>query len=145
VTHLRIVLKVTHDLSLNDGQGMPRSLTDTGVGSQEEPPRAKLSEIITLLTELLGMGLSKSDQLYFDQIQEEIIPDSALAAQAKPNTLDNFALGLDRIFARKVVDRRHAIEDLFRRRAEIDEFRQMAMDSLRPAVHAALNEEPRAQ
>jgi type I restriction enzyme, R subunit len=140
LTHLRVELTGTHDLSLDDGQGLLPGFTGVGVGPDAEPPKAKLSEIITLLNERFGLNLGKPDQIYFDQIKEEMVADPELAAQAKANTLDNFALGFDRAFTSKVVDRRHANEDLFRRLMDNDEFRKMAMDHLRPAVYDALNE-----
>jgi type I restriction enzyme R subunit len=140
LTHLRIELTGTHDLSLSDGAAMLPGFGGEGLGPQDEPPKAKLSEIIDLLNERFGLNLGKPDQLYFDQLKEEMVADPDLAAQAKANTLANFGYGFDRVFTSKVVDRRHANEDLFRKLMDDDDFRRLAMDLLRPAVYDQLKQ-----
>jgi type I restriction enzyme R subunit len=141
LTHLRVELTGTHDLSLEDGQGLFPGFTGEGGGPEAEPPKAKLSEVIALLNERVGLNLGKPDELSFEQLKAEMVADGELAAQAKANTRANFEDDFDRVFTSKVVDRRHSNKDHFRQLMDNDDFRQLAMDALRPAVSDALNED----
>src|SRR5207237_3924862 len=101
-------LSRTHDgsVSLAPGETEPVSgPTDVGTGRAKEQDTAKLSEIVSVLNERFGTDFTKADQLWFDQIIEDMTGDEELGDQAKNNPIENFKLEFDPKVMQAVVGR----------------------------------------
>jgi type I restriction enzyme R subunit len=149
LTHLRTELTGKHDLSLTDGQPELPGITGDGTGPLTEPEVDKLSEIIAALNAKFGENLGAADQLYFEQIKEEIVADPKLQKVAQANTREDFRFDFNRAFISKVVDRRDANEGLFRRLMDDEAFAEMVMRMMLPTAYddlraAATNAEEQA-
>lgn len=86
--------------------------TDTGM-SREKEEKARLSEIIGVLNDRFGTEFTSADQLFFDQIEAELIADEKLIYQAQNNTIENFRYGFDERFIEKLIDRMDGNQDIF--------------------------------
>jgi type I restriction enzyme R subunit len=150
LTHLRTELTGKHDLSLTHGQPELPGMTGDGAGPIAEPELDKLSEIIAALNAKFGENLGAADRLYFEQIKEEIVADPKLQKVAQANTRDDFRFDFNRAFITKVVDRRDANEELFRRMMDDEAFAETVMrlmlpdayDELRAAAAKAAGAQP---
>jgi type I restriction enzyme R subunit len=140
LTHLRTQFKSDRDLSLGEGDGKLPGFTGDATGPQHDPDAVRLSEIIEQLNERFGTNFAKADQLYFDQLEEEMADDEHLQEQAQANTLANFKFGFDRRFEDKVVERREANEDLFNRILEDKDFGDAVRDYLLRKVYERLQD-----
>lgn len=140
LTHLRTQYKGERNLSLAQGDGKLPGFTGQGTGPQNAPDALRLSEIIHQLNERFGTTFAKADQLYFDQLEEEMAGDEELQSQALANTLDNFRFGFERHFDDKVVERREANEELFNRILDDKEFSDVVRDYLARRVYDRLRD-----
>lgn len=122
LTHLRTELKETRNLTLLVGDPELEGFTGGARGKQNEPQKAKLSEIIQVLNDRFGTEFKSDDELYFNQIREALVLDEDLAAQAQANTLENFRFGFERSFETKVIERRDANEEIFNKLMDDPEF-----------------------
>ena len=74
---------------------------------------APISQIIEVLNDKLGTDFKAADQLFFDQIEEEMIQDETLAKQAQSNTKENFKYGFEDKFMDVVIERMEQNQELF--------------------------------
>lgn len=74
---------------------------------------APISEIIEVLNDKLGTEFTSADQLFFDQIEEEMVQDETLAKQAQSNTKENFKYGFEDKFMDVVIERMGQNQELF--------------------------------
>jgi type I restriction enzyme R subunit len=88
--------------------------TETGM-QREKEEKAKLSEIITVLNDRFGTEFTQADQLYFDQIKEELSLDHLLRDQAMNNTEENFKFGLLSRFDEIAIERMEQNQEIFTR------------------------------
>lgn len=114
-------------------------IKDVGVKSAEEE-KLKLSEIIEILNDRFGMNLTEADKLYFDQIEEELVNDDNLAAQAKTNTLENFKFGFEDVFLSTVFKRMDQNQELFKKIMDDDEFSELVKKILLDKVYTRLRD-----
>jgi type I restriction enzyme R subunit len=144
LTHLRTELQGEFDLSLDEGsETLPGFRGDAG-GRQNDPSWVRLSSLIEQLNERFGTSFTQADQLYFDQLEEALVEDEELQAQAHANTLDNFRFGFDKSFEDNIVDRRAANEELFNRLVNEPEFGDVARRYLMQRVYERLREDDEA-
>src|SRR5690554_5488541 len=123
-----------------DSQGEYRLDTSTEAGirmSKEE--KAALSEIITVINNRFGTEFTAADKLLFDQIEEDMIADEKLSAQAKSNSIDNFKFGFKEAAIDKFINRMDQNEDIFTRMMDNDDFSGLVMDYLMKRVYGRLN------
>jgi type I restriction enzyme R subunit len=140
LTHLRTELQGTHNLALTDGGDVLAGYRGDASGSQFDPQTAPLSTIIKQLNERFGTQFTKADQLYFDQLEEAMVEDEELQAQAQANTLENFKFGFTKSFEDNVVDRRDANEELFQRLIEDPDFSAVVHGYLMHKVYGRLKD-----
>jgi type I restriction enzyme R subunit len=86
--------------------------TETGLKRDKEE-KAKLSEIISVLNDRFGTEFTQGDQLFFDQIEAELVADEKLIHQAQNNTIENFKYGFDDRFIEKLIDRMDSNQEIF--------------------------------
>lgn len=101
--------------------------------------RAALSEIITVINKRFGTEFTTADKLLFDQIEEDMVADEQLAAQAKSNTIDNFKFGFKEAALDKFISRMDQNQDIFARMMDDQDFNGLVMEYLLKKVYNRLN------
>lgn len=97
-----------------DGNGELSGVSELGLTRPKEED-ALLSEIVNILNDRFGTEFDEADKLYFDQIEQEMLGDEDLMAQARANKLDTFKFAFDDKFFDKLIDRREQNEEIFTR------------------------------
>ncbi|MBI1763753.1 MAG: type I restriction endonuclease subunit R [Acidobacteria bacterium] len=129
-------------IDLNTGDGKPlKGPSDVGTG--QEDPKIKLSELIDILNERFGTNFTLADQLFFDQIQEEAIESETLKKAAAANSKDDFRYVFEKAFEGLVIDRMEGNEEIFGKLMADGEFRKLALEHLLEKVYRALKHEGR--
>lgn len=96
----------------SQGEYELKGSTQTGMVKDKEE-KAKLSEIIEVLNERFGTEFSNADQLFFDQIEAEMVSDEKLIYQAQNNTMENFKYGFEERFIDKLIERMDSNQEIF--------------------------------
>jgi type I restriction enzyme R subunit len=124
-------------IDLNAGDSKPlKGPSDVGTG--QEDPVVKLSELIDILNERFGTDFTQADQLFFDQIQEEAIESEALKKAASANSKEDFRYVFEKAFEGLVIDRMEGNEEIFSKLMADGEFRKLAVEHLLHKVYGAL-------
>jgi hypothetical protein len=69
------------------------------------------------------------------QVQDKMIGNETLRAQAKANTLENYRHGFDPAFLDALIELRHGNVKFFNRAIEDESFRRFIADNLRQEVY----------
>jgi type I restriction enzyme R subunit len=85
--------------------------TEVGTGGMEHE-EAPLSTIVQEINKRSGTSFTPADQLFFEQIEQDLIADQELAKQAKQNSLTNFKYPFDDVFMGKVIERMEQNQDI---------------------------------
>ena len=112
--------------------------SEAGIRMTKEE-KAALSEIITVINKRFGTEFTAADKLLFDQIEEDMVADEQLAAQAKSNSIDNFKFGFKEAALDKFISRMDQNQDIFTRMMDDSEFNGLVMDYLLKKVYKRLN------
>ena len=123
------------DLSTGDGKPL-KGPGDVGTG--QDDPTVKLSELIDLLNDRFGTSFTQADQLFFDQIQEEALESDALKNAAAANSKDDFRYVFEKAFEGLVIDRMEGNEEIFGKLMADGEFRKLAVGHLMNRVYTSL-------
>lgn len=140
LTHLRTQETFSGSVSLTAEQGELTTFPGEGKGPQHEPDIEPLSQIVQMLNERFGMELGEADQLLFDQYEREWVDDPDLAAQARENSKENFALVFERKFIDTIVKRMDSNEEIFKRILDDEDFRAALADFYLARVYGLLRE-----
>jgi type I restriction enzyme, R subunit len=122
-----------------DGEGGLRVAADVGTGRSEQDKIA-LSRLIDILNEHFGTDFTAADQLFFDQIEEDLVSDSVLAQQGKSNSIDNFKYPFNDVFINKVIDRMEQNQEIADKLMNEDRFAEVVSDLLLHKVYQRLKE-----
>lgn len=122
-----------------DSDSSIKPVTEAGIKKGKDV-FSPLSEIIKLLNERFGTDFTEADKLFFDQIEEEMILDEKLGAQAKTNTIDNFKYGFEDLFIAKLVERMDQNHEIFNKIMEDKAFSAVVKEYLLKRVYSRLNE-----
>ncbi len=128
LTHLRHEVSFSGSLSLSADSAEVQSLSSEGPGAKRLPDIEPLSRIVDTLNERFGLQLSDSDQLLFDQYEQDWLADQEVTDQARGNTIENFRLVFDRNFLKTVIGRMDENDTLFRRILDDPEFQDVVKD-----------------
>ena len=60
-----------------------RPPTDVGTGAREGPQRERLSKVIEVVKARFGTDFTEADQLFLDQVEEDLVADATLAEAVK--------------------------------------------------------------
>ncbi len=96
LTYYRVA--VTHEggVALAAGQTTPvAGPASVGTGRAKEEDIAALSEIVGALNERFGTEFTRADQLWSDQVIEDMSRDEGLGEQARNSPIENFRLEFD--------------------------------------------------
>jgi type I restriction enzyme R subunit len=74
------------------------------------------------------LDLGETDQLLFDQYEQEWLGNETLAAQARTNDLSNFRLVFDKVFMDTIVKRMDSNEEIFKKILDDDDFKDLLLD-----------------
>ena len=104
LTHLRISETFRGSASLDHGNGEMTTVFDGEKGGQEIEP-APLSTIVETLNERFGTNFDENDQLFVDQVDNDLQLDDTVRAQAQANSFENFLLEYEGRFSRALSSR----------------------------------------
>ncbi|WBB76623.1 type I restriction endonuclease [Micromonospora sp. WMMD1128] len=97
LTHLRVSKTGEHDASLSpEGEQMLPGFVGGGVGSQHDPEKVALSELIDAFNDRFGIGLGEADKVWVEQQIVALAEDGTLEAAALVNDESNFGVVCDR-------------------------------------------------
>ncbi len=97
LTHLRVSKTGVHDASLTpDGEQMLPGFVGGGVGSQHDPEKVALSELIDVFNDRFGIGLGEADKVWVEQQIVALAEDGTLEAAALVNDESNFGVVCDK-------------------------------------------------
>src|SRR5690625_7105695 len=100
-----------------------------------------MSQIIEVLDDRLGTDFTTSDQLFFDQIEEDMVTDEVLLQQAQSNTRENFKFGFDDKFMDAVISRMDQNQAMATQMIDDDKMiiivKAMMMDRVRSEEHTS--------
>jgi type I restriction enzyme R subunit len=122
-------------------EGMLSGVKEAGVRYQKEE-FAPISEIIEVLNDKLGTDFTTSDQLFFDQIEEDMVQDDSLAKQAQSNTKDNFKYGFEDKFMDAVIERMEQNQELFAKLMDDPKMAGIVKEMLLDKVFKRLRDAP---
>ena len=123
-------------LSLGADAGL-RVPSEVGTG-QTEHEEAPLSTIVQDLNKRFGTEFNDGDQLFFEQIEEDLIRDRDLSKQAKTNSIDNFKYPFDDVFIGKVIERMEQNQEITDKIMNEDRFADAVRDLLLKRVYGRL-------
>lgn len=109
--------------------------SEAGLKRGDKEDTEKLSKIVEVVNERFGTDFTEADQLFFDQMEEQLYEDDTLRKQAKANTMDNFRHGFEDAFMAILIARMGKNEDLFNRIMEDEQFADLAKDMLMQNVY----------
>jgi type I restriction enzyme R subunit len=112
--------------------------TDVGTDRASEPDTANLSEIVSVLNDRFGTNCTKADQLWFDQIIEDMTGDEELGDQARSNPIENFRLGFNPKVMEAVVNRIERNENVATQFLTNEELREVAVQLMMQEVYERL-------
>jgi type I restriction enzyme R subunit len=99
---------------VQDDGGFVYGATEVGM-TREKEEKAVLSEIISVLNKRFGTDFTPADQLFFDQIEQELAENETLQKQAQSNTLENFKYGFEDLFLDILIGRIDQNQEITRR------------------------------
>ncbi len=120
--------------------GEINGLTEAGIKRAKEE-KAHLSEIIDILNERFGTEFEDADQLFFEQIEMELVQDETLKTQARVNKIDTFKYAFEDLFFSKLVDRMDQNQEIFEKILEDKAFGGLVKEWMLKKVYFKLNEE----
>lgn len=121
-------------------EGELSGITEAGVRKSKDE-RAYISEIIEVLNDKLGTDFDSADQLFFDQIEEEMVQDEVLSKQANSNTKENFKYGFEDKFMDAVIERMEQNQELFTKLMDDDKMAGIVKDMLLDRVFKRLRDQ----
>ena len=104
LTHLRISETFKGSASLDHGDGEMATVFD-GEKVAPEPEPAPLSTIVETLNDRFGTEFDENDQLFVDQVDNDLQEDETVRSQAQANSFENFLLEFEGRFSRAIASR----------------------------------------
>lgn len=115
-------------------------LKDSGSVGYEAEERSSLSEIIKMLNERLGTEFTEADQLFIDQIEQDIYNNEKLMNQAKVNPKDTFKYPLNEELINVLIDRMDRNEELVMKFINDSKLRDKLEEYLLPRIYKKLEQ-----
>jgi type I restriction enzyme R subunit len=142
LTHLRTEMTAKGRGELPGGAGDVK--VGFSGGKEHEVNKENLSKIIDELNERFGLDLDESDQLLFDQFEQEWEKDPEIVAIAKANDFENFRLVFERMFLATILKRVDDNEEIFKRILDDKAFQALIKEWYAKRVFDALNKKPKS-
>ncbi len=132
-------------ISLQPGdRGTVSAPTSVGTGV-DRWEQVELSRLIDLINERFGTDFKPADQLFFDQIREEAVADSAVQQAALANSLENFKYVFDKTLEGKFIDRMDQNQEIFARYMNDKDFQKLVSEWMRRQVYEQVRSDPANQ
>lgn len=106
--------------------------TLTGKDRHEE---VELSRLIDVINERFGTDFKPADQLFFEQIREEAISDTAIQQAAMVNSLEIFGYVFDKALEDKFIDRMDQNHKIFARYMNGKNFQRLVSEWMQRQVY----------
>jgi hypothetical protein len=87
------------------------------------------------INQTFGADLGPDAMLTIEQVEERMVADERLAAQANANLIENYRHVFDPVLLDALVELRHSNAKFFDRAIKDDELRQFLAENLRPVVY----------
>jgi len=104
----------------------------TGVDRHEQ---VELSRLIDVINQRFGTDFKPADQLFFDQIREEAVSDTAIQQAARVNSLENFGYVFDKELENKFIERMDQNSEIFTRYMNDKDFQKVVAEWMRKQVY----------
>jgi type I restriction enzyme R subunit len=138
--YYRLQKVAEHSIALeSEGEYALDGATEAGLRISKEE-QAALSEIIQVINTRFGTEFTIADKLLFDQVEEDMVADTQLAAQAQSNDIDNFKFGFDNVALDKFISRMDQNQEIFARMMDDKDFRGLVMEYLLKRVYNRLKQ-----
>jgi type I restriction enzyme R subunit len=121
-------------------EGVVYGASESGMRKPKEE-FAPISQIIEVLNDKLGTDFTPADQLFFDQIEEEMVTDKELVQQARNNTQENFRYGFNEKFMDVVIERMGQNQELFAKLMDDEKLSRIVKDMLMDKVYRRARED----
>jgi type I restriction enzyme R subunit len=134
--YYRLENKGLNSITLKDGEEAPLyGATQAGTSRGRTEEETLLSQIIQILNQRFGTEFTPADQLFFDQLEQEMVQDEELSEQARNNSMDNFKFVFDEKFLGKLIDRMELNQDMFARIMDDEKFQSAVKSHLLKSVY----------
>ena len=120
-----------------DESGELDGLSEAGIKRAKEE-KAALSKIIDILNERFGTEFEPADELFFDQIEAELVQDETLKTQAQANKIDTFKYAFEDQFLSKLIERMDQNQEIFEKIVEDKAFGGLVREWMLKKVYARL-------
>jgi type I restriction enzyme R subunit len=134
--YYRLTKTSDHRLALGQDD-LPGLEGPTAIGEfrEKEEKKSRLSEIVARINEVFGTDLGPEAELTIKQVEDEMVADDTLAAQAKANPISNYKHVFDPALLNALVKLRQTNARFFDLTITNEELRQFLADSLRADVY----------
>lgn len=134
--YYRLDNKGLNSITLKEGEEAPLyGATEAGTSRGITGEETLLSQIIQILNQRFGTEFTPADQLFFDQLEQEMVQDEELSEQARNNSMDNFKFVFDEKFLGKLIDRMELNQDMFARIMDDEKFQSTVKSHLLKSVY----------
>ncbi len=134
--YYRLTKTGEHQIGLGDNElpGLegPRAI---GEFQEKDVKKTRLSELVERINQAFGAALGPEAMLTIEQVEDRLVADQKLAAQAKANLIENYRHVFDPVLLNALVELRNSNAKFFDRAIKDDELRQFLADSLRSEVY----------
>jgi len=114
--------------------------TDLGTVTAVDVVKQQLSTLVNTLNERFGADLTENDGLSFAQLEDHLAADPRLAAQARANDAEHYAVVFADALNDGLVDLVIRHQHLFGNLQDNAEFRRIVEEYIRPRVYARQRE-----
>jgi type I restriction enzyme R subunit len=122
-------------------RGVVPAPTAVGTG-KDRHEEVELSRLIDVINERFGTDFKPADQLFFEQIREEAVSDTAIQQAAKVNSLENFGYVFDKALEDKFIDRMDQNHEIFARYMNDKDFQRLVSEWMRKQVYDQVRAQP---
>ncbi len=134
-------LSLTHEGSVPLAAGETATVagpTEVGTGKAKDADTALLSQIVSVLNDRSNTEFTKADQLWFDQVIEDMSGDETLGDQARSNPIENFKLEFEPKVMEAVVSRIERNENIATQFLTNEQLRAVAVEMMMREVYEKL-------
>jgi type I restriction enzyme R subunit len=115
----------------------------TAVGTgKDHYEQVELSRLIDVINDRFGTDFKPADQLFFEQLREESISDTAIQQAAIANSLENFGYVFDKALEDKFIDRMDQNQEIFTRYMNDKDFQRLVSEWMRKQVYDQVRAQP---
>jgi type I restriction enzyme R subunit len=122
-------------------RGVVSAPTSVGTG-KDRHEEVELSRLIDVINDRFGTDFKPADQLFFEQIREESVSDTAIQQAAMANSLENFGYVFDKALEDKFIDRMDQNQEIFARYMNDKDFQKVVAEWMRKQVYDEVRAQP---